>query len=224
MADVDRRAFVVGGLLAGGAAAAALARPVAPLAAISQERLDASVPMRLGDYHSAPGFAAVLPPRDDLSKRLYDRYLARGYVAPGKPPVTLVIAYGSTQDYGLQLHRPETCYPASGWAIGETERLPLAIGGATIAAATLSAERPGRREQVLYWTRIGGLFPDSDWQSRIEILRGGLMRQLPDGVLVRLSTPAQPRAFAIDTLVQFNALLVDALAGPGRQLLLGRKA
>ena len=222
MAEIDRRAFMVGGLLAGGAVTATLARPAEPPSAISQERLDASVPQHLGDYRSAPGFAAVLPPRDELSKRIYDRYLARGYVAPGKPPVTLVIAYGSTQDYGLQLHRPETCYPASGWAIGATERLPLDLGGRTVPAATLTAERPGRIEQVLYWARIGSIFPESDWQSRLEILRGGLMRQLPDGVLVRLSTPAQPKAFAIDTLVQFNALLVDALAGPGRQLLLGR--
>lgn len=224
MTEIDRRAFIVGGMLAGGGAAAALARPVSPPPALSQERLEAAVPLTLGDYRSAPGFAAVLPPRDELSKRLYDRYLARGYVAPGRPAVTLVIAYGSTQDYGLQLHRPETCYPASGWSIGETERLALDMGGRTIPAATLSAERPGRRDQVLYWTRIGSVFPESEWSSRMEILKGGLLRQLPDGVLVRLSTGAQPRAFAIDTLVQFNALLVAALAGPGRQLLLGKAA
>lgn len=223
MTDVNRRAFLVGGLLAGGATAAALARPVAPPPAISQKQLDASVPLALGDYHAAPGFDAVLPPRDELSKRIYDRYLARGYVAPGKPAVTLVIAYGSTQDYGLQLHRPETCYPASGWSIGTTERLPVEIEGRTVATSTLSAARPGRIEQILYWTRIGSVFPDSAWDSRIEIVKRALTRDLPDGVLVRLSTGAQPKAFAIDTLVQFNTLLVDALAGPGRQLLLGRE-
>lgn len=223
MTDVDRRAFLIGGMLAGGAAAAALARPVAPPPAISQEALDASVPLALGDYHAAPGFNAVLPPRDELSERIYDRYLARGYVAPGKPAVTLVIAYGSTQDYGLQLHRPETCYPASGWSIGASERLPVQIGGRTASAATLSAARPGRAEQILYWMRIGSVFPDSEWAGRIEILKRGLTRDLPDGVLVRLSTAAQPRAFAIDTLVQFNTLLIEALAGPGRQLLLGRE-
>ncbi|TGX53514.1 EpsI family protein [Sphingomonas gei] len=222
MTEVDRRAFIVGAMLAGGGAAAALARPVAPPSPISQEQLDAAVPLALGDYHAAPGFDAVLPSRDELSKRIYDRYLARGYVAPGKPAVTLVIAYGSTQDYGLQLHRPETCYPASGWSIGETERLPVQIGPRTVSTSTLSAARPGRVEQILYWTRIGSMFPESEWASRIEILKRGLTRDLPDGVLVRLSTSAQPKAFAIDTLVQFNSLLVEALAGPGRRLLLGR--
>ncbi len=222
MTEVDRRGFIIGGMLAGGAAAAALARPVAALPAISQDQLDASVPLTLGDYHAAPGFNAVLPPRDELSQRIYDRYLARGYVASGKPAVTLVIAYGSTQDYGLQLHRPETCYPASGWSIGATERLPVQIGARTVLTSTLSAARPGRLEQILYWTRIGNVFPESEWGSRVEILKRGLTRDLPDGVLVRLATDAQPKAFAIDTLVQFNTLLVAALAGPGRQLLLGR--
>lgn len=223
MTEIDRRAFVIGGMLAGGGAAAALARPVAPLAAISQEQLDASVPLALDGYRAAPGFDAVLPPRDELSKRIYDRYLARGYVATGKPAVTLVIAYGSTQDYGLQLHRPETCYPASGWSIGVIERCPLQMGGRTVPASTLSAARPGRVEQILYWTRIGGVFPESEWGSRIEILKRGVTRQLPDGVIVRLSTGAQPKAFAIDTLVEFNTLLLEALAAPGRQLLLGQE-
>ncbi|UYY57044.1 exosortase-associated protein EpsI, V-type [Sphingomonas sp. S2-65] len=222
MSELDRRAFLLGGMLVVGAAAAAAARPSRRASPISQQALEQAIPTMLGPYRSVDSFDVVLPPQDELSRRIYDRYIARAYVAAGRPPIVLVIAYGSTQDYGFQLHRPETCYPASGWDLGPSRQVALSLpDGRGINGKSMSADRPGRREQLVYWTRIGGSFPVDLWQGRLEIMRGALHRRVPDGVLVRLSTDSQSPAAAIDTLVDFNTRLLAALAPEGRALLLG---
>ena len=221
---LDRRQFVFGSMLLGGAAVAAVARAPATPVMVSQEALEAAIPRQIGRYRQSPTTDIVLPPRDELSKAIYDRYVARGYVAAGLPPIMLLVAYGGTQDYTLQLHRPESCYPASGWAIGPSQPVTMPLGRQMIHATTLSATRPGRHDQLLYWTRIGGIFPGSNWAGRMELLRGAMMRKIPDGVLVRLSTPSLDTAAAIDAMQQFNMDLLAGLGADGRRLLLGPMA
>jgi EpsI family protein len=223
MNELDRRGFLLGGMLVAGVAGAAAARPDRRASPISQQALEQAIPARLDAYRSVESFNAVLPPQDELSRRIYDRYIARAYVAPGRSPIVLVVAYGSTQDYGFQLHRPETCYPASGWDLGPSRQVALALpDGRGIRGKSMSADRPGRREQLVYWTRIGGSFPVDLWEGRLEIMRRALQRRVPDGVLVRLSTDARSPAAAIDALVDFNTRLLAALSPEGRALLLGQ--
>lgn len=112
MRTLDRRELLFGGILLGTAGIAMVASP-APLPPPGDAAaFDRAVPLRIGPYRYASAAGVVVPQRDELSTLLYDRYLARTYVAPDRPPVMLLIAYGSTQDYGLQVHRPESCYPA----------------------------------------------------------------------------------------------------------------
>ena len=221
---MDRRHFLYGSLLLGGGVAAAVARRPSALPPISQRALEAAVPSSVGMYRVVKATDVVLPSRDELSERIYDRFLARGFVAPDQPPIMLVIAYGSTQDYGLQLHRPESCYPASGWSLSGRRpvRLGMASGGQE-DAVLLDAARGARRETILYWTRIGNRFPVSAWGGRLDILRAALAKDLPDGVLVRLSTPSGAGG-DFSTLEGFNRMLLQKTSMAGRRLLLGSRA
>lgn len=215
-----RRDIVIAGALIGAAGVAALGRPRLPAPSIDPGALAGAVPAAVGPYRHDPAGEVLLPPRDDLSLRTYDQYLARVYAAPDRAPVMLLIAYGQMQDYALQIHRPESCYPASGFRIDPPRVVPLRLGDRAIDAVALAARRPGRIEQILYWTRIGDRYPVSLWQEREAILSAALARRATDGVLVRLSTPS-PDPADIGLLTGFAATLVAALAPAARRVVEG---
>lgn len=221
--SIDRRTLIASALLGGGALAGFALAPGRARARISQSALDAAIPDRVGQYRGGPADDVVLAPRDELSTRIYDRYVARAYTAPGWPRILLVAAYGATQDYQLQLHRPESCYPASGWTLGDSRRvlLPLA-DGRRIPAITMPASAPGRSEQLLYWTRIGDSFPGDAWTARAVILRRALRRDPPDGTILRLSMPSHVGDRAVARLAAFNRALIAGMSAPARDLLLGQ--
>ena len=221
----DRRQFVFGGVLLAASAATAAIAPRRTVDTLAAGALDRIVPDTLGPWRFASQSGLVLPPQDDLSQRIYDQVLTRVYVAGSLPDMMLLIAYGSTQDSGLQLHRPETCYPGAGYVLGERSTPALTGMGDPAAHATyLTATRGDRTEQILYWTRIGREFPLSEWDEKVAILRENLHRALPDGVLVRVSTISPAREAMLPTIERFNASLVAGLGSEGRRILLGRGA
>jgi EpsI family protein len=131
----------------------------------------------------------------------------------------LLVAYGSAQDYTLQAHLPEVCYPSSGYTLTALERIALSLHpGPTETGTFLSAERADRVEQVLYWMRIGTRFPATLTQERLAVMRANLMGILPDGILVRLSTLSSDAAIALPQLTAFNRALLGGLGPEGRRL------
>jgi EpsI family protein len=217
----DRRQFVFGGALLAAAASTMLLKPQRIAAPLTPGALDKAVPKTLGPYSFLTASGLVLPPQDELTEQIYDQVLTRVYTADGLLPIMLLIAYGSAQDYTLQAHLPEVCYPSSGYTLTEVDRLPTRLGSAAGTATFLTAERAGAIEQVLYWTRIGERFPSSMTEQRLAIFGSNLMRALPDGVLVRVSTLAPTRAEALPQLQAFNQLLVRGIGAAGKRLLLG---
>jgi EpsI family protein len=219
-----RRDLVLGGMLVGASGLAWLSRARAGEPAVDQSVLEAALPVSPPGYRTVPEDGFVLPQRDALSEDIYDRYAVRGYAAEGAglPPVRLVVAYGSVQDYGLQLHRPESCYPAAGFAIGARREVTLQLGsGRSVKAVALSASRSRRHEQILYWTRIGDQFPADLWEGRLIILRQALQRDLPDGALVRASLFSSDPDAALDQLKAFARSLCDAAGPAARRIMLG---
>lgn len=221
-AAIDRRQLLHAGMLLATAGVTAAALPGKAMVVPAASDLEAAIPERVGHWRHHSAIGVVLPPADELSERLYDSVLARTYVADGAPPVMLLIAYGAMQEYERQLHRPEGCYPAAGYVLGDMGVTRLTLpGGMTIPAVTMAAERESAREQILYWTRIGAEYPTDEWRERITILRASLNRTPVDGVLVRLSTPVSDAETALPMLRSFNATLLGALGDAGRRLLLG---
>ncbi len=220
-ASIDRRRLVLGGVMVATSAAAVLAVPrrIAPTLPIVD--LDRAVPTRIGAYRYASAEGVLLPPRDGLSARLYEGYVVRTYVAPGLAPVMLLIAYGRVQDYQLQLHRPESCYPAFGYTLGPSREVELSLPDRTIGGIAVTATRQGVSEQLLYWTRIGDSYPTGFWSERMVILRDAVLRGIPDGVLVRLSTVSPDPTAATRALAAFNRMMIEDLGRVGRDCLFG---
>src|SRR3546814_1503171 len=94
---------------------------------------------------------------------LYSDTLTRLYSHAGTGErVMLLMAYGSTQSDLLQLHRPETCYPAFGYRISRSAVASLDFGARDLPVRELIAVGPARTESILYWTRVGDALPPSN--------------------------------------------------------------
>ena len=186
---VSRRAFFVGGamLATAGAAVARIPEPNAP--GIGNDKFKALVPDTVGRWTFQQTSGLVLPPEDALSARLYDNLVTRSYTDPAGQVIMLLIAYKNFQDGVLQIHRPEICYPAGGYALSPTIETAIPVGGGrSMPANAFSANGNERSEQVLYWTRIGEAFPVRWSEQRLAVLRANLARINPDGMLARVSS------------------------------------
>jgi EpsI family protein len=184
--------------------------------------LEKLIPPRLGQWQQAGAAGIILPEEGDLSRSVYDEVLTRVYLAEGQPPIMLLIAYGGNQSGSMQLHRPEACYPAAGFALGDGEDILVDTApGRRLPARLLQATSPERTEQILYWTRVGEHFPRSPSAQRWAVVRDHLRGEVPDGVLVRVSTIGEQRTGALPVLTGFIRDLAMGAAAGGRALLIG---
>jgi EpsI family protein len=183
--------------------------------------VDELIPARIGEWTDAPSANILIPRGDTEEMEIYDQLLTRVYTNPASAPVMLLVAYGSGQAGTTQLHRPEICYPAAGFALQGrgTLQLPLSAGEA-IRAPTLTATAPGRVEQILYWSRVGRDFPTDMAEQRWSLLRHTTVGQVPDGALVRMSMIAPDFRTAMPKLLAFARALLD-LPASTRKLLTG---
>lgn len=220
----DRRQFVLGGALLATMAATWALRPRQTASRLQPGMLDRAVPTTIGGYRFMTASGLVLPPQDEITERIYDQVLTRVYAAESGPSVMLLVAYGSAQDYTLQAHLPEVCYPSSGYTLTGLSRVPVNLSGAHETATYLTAERADRIEQVFYWTRIGDKFPATLADERFAVIKSNLTGVLPDGVLVRISALSPDRSAALVQLADFNQALLAHISPLGQRLLLGRAA
>ena len=184
--------------------------------------LNDEIPDRVGHWIAADT-ADVVRPAEAGKKNRYDQEISRVYLSDGSAGIMLLIAYGTTQSDTLQVHRPEFCYPAAGFAIRDVQSIGVPITAATSVPATFfTASRGERIEQVLYWVRLGDSFPNSWLQQHIARLTDSVRGIIPDGILVRASmldgNPVQSR----DLLSSFLGQLSVGSTPVGRLALLGR--
>ncbi|GAA0645126.1 hypothetical protein GCM10009424_21170 [Sphingomonas ursincola] len=214
---MNRRDFTLGALLGLGGLGGFYLRHHSAKPVRRPPDLARLIPKMVGPWQQIGVHDVILPPADALSQSLYDRFLVRGYRMQQRPPLTLVIAYGAVQSYRLQLHRPESCYPASGFAL--KSRQDITLDG--ISASFLMAERDLTTEAVLYWSRIGDRFPRNISEQRLAIARAALRLQLTDGILVRIAIRNADPADALAAMREFVSALDNAMPPTGRMLLFG---
>lgn len=221
IASPSRRDMLLGGAMAVAAGTAFARMPHHRTMMMKPSQLGSVAPLKIGSWRYQTAEGIVLPPPDQLAQLLYDGQVARAYVSPVELPVMLLLAYGSSQNGMLQIHRPETCYPASGYRLTATreERMPVG-GGRSIWVRRFTATSATRIEQVLYWTRIGETLPLSWAAERLAVMRSNLAGDIPDGLLVRMSALSQDVAAADQALVRFARTLLDGLDAPRRHMLI----
>ena len=219
-----RRDLLAGGLLAAGAIAAEALRVGsvrAPM--VSGNRLEQLVPARIGGWARAPFAGAAVPTAETDQQRSYDAVLTRFYAGGSGPGIMLLIAYSAVQAGETALHRPEACYPAFGFQLERRPDLRLRLPHLSLTASSMTATASGRVEQLLYWSRIGALFPTTPIDQRWAALRQGVAGRVPDGVLVRMSMIGTDHPGAMRTLQHFAARLL-ADGGPRLSALLTGRA
>ncbi len=161
-------------------------------------------------------------PKGSLADRLYSQTTQRIYLTPEGDVVMLLIAYGGTQSDQLQLHRPESCYPAVGFSLSDGANREIDLpNGNVVPVRRLTARLDQRVEQIWYWTRIGEYLPLSGGEQRKVRIQNALRGIVADGVLVRISTLTldETRGDAINQA--FIRELINAVGPAGRRVLLG---
>jgi EpsI family protein len=218
-----RRDFLLGAALMGTAGLAYAASAFNQPRPLIAGGLGPVIPEAAGRWRSVGTAGLVLPPEGELSRSTYDEVLTRVYSSEGAPPIMLVMAYGGNQSGNMQLHRPEACYPAAGFVLGEPRDVTIeAAPQFAIAARAIEAVAPSRTEQILYWTRIGTSFPLTPSSQRWSVIRDNLRGTVPDGVLVRVSSIMPDAEDAFSLLTDFIRSLIGAAPAEGRRLMIGR--
>lgn len=223
----SRRDVLAGLACLGALGSAELLRPRRHVVQMPEgENLSGIIPRTFGAWHLG-GDGDIVQPRTEgsLASRLYSDELARIYQHRDDPArqIMLAIAYGGQQSDALQLHRPEACYPAMGFVIGERRFTRLDVTGRpAIPTVSVAAHTGPRHEDIVYWTRLGQTFPRDNGEQRSARLAAALRGEIPDGVLVRASAlrndPSAPRFAVVE---EFLRDLARALPNPAARVLLG---
>lgn len=221
---MSRRDTLLGSAMLLTAAAAWARLPNIRIVAIEQGNVDSAIPTKVGHWGPARGDEVIMPPQDEqAAAEVYEDQVIRSYVRSDvSPPIMFVLAYDRTQSGMLMVHRPESCYPGSGFTITADQPITIPLGpGLTPRGRFLSTQRETRIEQVLYWTRLGNEFPQSWDEERRFLAFQNLKRLAPDGALVRISTIDPDAEAAKSRLIRFAAALYAASGPAGRALLGG---
>lgn len=219
-----RDALRLGAAMAGTAALAWWLRPAAPepgeRPAVDLDRL---LPDRFGEWTLDREAAAFVRAADARGRQVgfYDQVLERSFVHASGRRVMLSVAYLGAQSSDMQLHRPEVCYRASGFRIGELSDAVLELDGRRIPVTRLVAQMPGRPEPITYWTVVDGEAVSARAQGLLDRLARLGRRRSAAGLLVRISTIEHDSDAAFGLHDRFAAGMAQALAPAQRDFVTG---
>ncbi|WP_305821845.1 exosortase-associated protein EpsI, B-type [Massilia brevitalea] len=211
----------------GMAGTSALTGALTPGVKLAQDQapfqLETMIPQRFGAWQLDPSVVPLTPDPEQqgMLKKLYDQTLSRTYIDAAGRRVMLSIAYGGDQSKALQLHLPEVCYVAQGFQLVRDGAGSLATHHGALPVKRLVARQGQRNEPITYWITIGDKATRSGIEQKLRRLAYGLSGEIPDGMLVRVSSIAvdDTRAYALQD--QFVAELLASLDAPSRARLIG---
>ncbi len=219
----NRRDLIIGGLALTAAGVAEALRPRKRLVLLRKGTIAQAMPTSFGDWTAEGSNGLVSPAQAGrLSRTLYSEIVQRVYSeTKSGAEVMLLAAYGDTQSDLLQLHRPESCYPAVGFNIASSKAAQIPIGaGVTLPGRRVVATTEDRRENIVYWTRIGESLPQTAGEQRNARFSDAVHGYVSDGILFRCSVLGDSdRAFAI--LDEFTPAVVGSTNRAQRAALIG---
>jgi EpsI family protein len=158
-----------------------------------------------------------------LADRLYNKIVERTYQNQETgAEIMMLLAHGQRNTDDLQLHRPESCYPAFGFKL--TRNAPTLVDLAPkvqLPARRLVAEAPGRLESIIYWARMGEFLPIDSREQRRDRLRTAMDGYIADGVLARFSSVSEHPDATLDMIQAFVPALIRATPARARDALIG---
>jgi len=224
------RAWILAALLAATAGGAASMRPVSPSTGSDKlPRLGSMIPEQFMGWQALSRISPlVIDPRvASQVEETYAETVERVYRGPGDQMVMLSVAYGTHQLHdSLQAHRPEYCYRAQGFTIEQSVDTSIQTDAGPLKVRRLLTRRAQRFEPVTYWMMVDRRAVLPGLGRQLAQLAHGLRGEIPDGLLVRVSslaaTPDEAWSvhehFITDLLSVLPPTHLDRLAGlHGRQ-------
>ena len=172
----------------------ALTKALTPTKKIAdqQERIDLEImiPIEFGDWRVDK---SIIPLQVDaetqaMLDKIYNQTLSRTYINSIGERIMLSVAYGGDQSDNLAVHKPEVCYYAQGFEIMKTFADELLTQYGKLPIKRLLAVKGYRNEPITYWVTVGNkaVLPGID--EKLQQLKYGLTGDVPDGMLVRVSS------------------------------------
>jgi EpsI family protein len=187
-----RAAIVMACLMAATALLAMFGMPVHKIAeSRPRVQLEAVVPTAFGDWRLLQSGGVVIPNPQaaETLAQIYTQTLSRTYVHRSGAVVMLSIAYGEDQRSTMAVHFPEVCYPAQGFQVRSNRLDAVQTDIGTLPVRRLETRLGNQRlEPVTYWVTIGDRIALGGFERRLVELDYGLKRQIPDGLLFRVSS------------------------------------
>lgn len=213
------RNFALMALMLAASAGAVALRPTHKIAENgSKVDLEAMIPASFEGWREETQTSAQIvdPQQKKMLDEIYSQLLTRTYVNNQGYRIMLSIAYGTDQTDGLQVHKPENCYPAQGFVLEDRKKGVLDTGTGTIPVTRLLTTLGDRHEPVTYWTTIADQVVRSGTAKKLIELSYGLTGKIPDGMLVRISSidTDTERAYAVQET--FASQMLGALSPASR--------
>lgn len=187
--------------------------------------LETMIPKEFGDWQEDKTIipVQVSPDVKQQLDKLYSQILSRTYVNSSGERVMLSMSYGGNQGSDeMQVHRPEYCYVAQGFELKKVSEEFLTVPPGKIAVRRLEATQGARVEPITYWITIGDKATLPGISRKIAQLRYGLTGNVPDGMLVRVSSLSSDRNEAYQLQNIFINELLNAVTPTAKVKLTGK--
>lgn len=186
--------------------------------------LETLIPKQVGNWKIDETIVMLVSPDQQKAlEEVYSQTLSRTYVNSAGKRIMLSIAYGGTHGEGMQLHRPENCYPAQGFQVvkdTQTAILPTQYGELSIKR--LVAAQGPRNEPITYWTVVGDQHTQFGWRMKLAQMRYTLTGFIPDGMLVRVSSIGGDEKGAYEIQTDFIRALLASMNDTERERITGK--
>ena len=176
--------------------------------------LETQIPLAFGDWKLDTNIRPVVPDPglQAMLDTLYSQTLARTYVNSKGERVMLSIAYGSDQsNEATAVHRPEFCYSAQGFRVRAIGKETLTVGQTAVPVARVLAQLGQRNEPITYWVTLDESATLPGLGRKLQQIRYGLKGEIPDGMLVRVSSISPSTAESYSLQLRFLQQMYGAV-------------
>jgi EpsI family protein len=219
-----RISLVAGVLMVSSAVVAKIMTPTERLAKVRAPLvLETAIPVSFGDWVEEKELTAqvINPETADALAKIYTQTLSRNYINRNGDRIMLSVAYGEDQTSGLQLHYPEVCYPAQGFSLAWATKGTLKTNLGELRVKRLQTSLGTRSEPVTYWTTMADKVVLGGYDTKFAQLSYGLRRQIPDGLIFRVSSISSDAPYAFKVQEDFVRQIADALPPQVRSRFIG---
>ncbi|MCL5103632.1 MAG: EpsI family protein [Armatimonadetes bacterium] len=159
------------------------------------------VPMNIGDWQGQDIMMDEQTRKDIGADQVFFRTYSR---SNGDRPVEVLVVY---RKYGRRgfVHRPELCYPGSGFQISDKRLTKIPYAGVETEAITLNARKDDYKEVVLYWFASGKRLESNYLRQQYLMAFDRLQTQKYGWAFIRINSPVTKSED--DTIKEIRAFL-----------------